>query len=194
MSNADFDTRHTSPRPGPPAAKPPANSPKLRSERARTAQPRAIAHLAAPKTATPAARRQPQKPRIYREFTVSSARPPGPLRRAAPAVTTASTPGRPLQASSSRRPLTLPCIHPARGSCSHHRQPRVARDGDSHPTITSGEAGGADSCALSALCGFLVGDDGWMLVSTEKRALAMTPAPRAGTLRCTPGALLSRVP
>ena len=40
MSNADFDTRHTSPRTLQPAAKPAANGPKHRPQRARTAQPR----------------------------------------------------------------------------------------------------------------------------------------------------------
>ena len=84
MSNADFDTRHTSPRPAHQPPEPPANGPKHRSERARTAQPRAIAHLAAPQDRHPSGQVTAPKPRIYREFTVSSARPPGPLRRAAP--------------------------------------------------------------------------------------------------------------
>jgi hypothetical protein len=83
MSNADFDTRHTSPRPAPPAAKPRQTGENTGQSTPKRLNPGQSLTSRAQRP-PPRGQATPPKPRIYGEFTVSSARPPGPSRRAAP--------------------------------------------------------------------------------------------------------------
>ena len=84
MSNADFDTRNTSPGTRPTTAKPAENGRKHRPSAARSAHTpgnRPAGHAQHHHPPPPATA---QNPRIYGRFTVSSARPTGPFKRAAP--------------------------------------------------------------------------------------------------------------
>ena len=83
MSNADFDTRHTSPRPGPTAAKAPPNRLKTPARGRPNGSTPGNRHQQTAQTATPPPGRQPKTPylqAIHRQFSP----PEGPFRRAAP--------------------------------------------------------------------------------------------------------------
>ena len=96
MSNADFDTRHTSPGTRPTTAKPAENGRKHRRSVARSAQPQEIAQRDTPNTTTRHHRRQPKTPVSTGDSLSVQPAPRVPSKELHPAV------GECLQAAESR--------------------------------------------------------------------------------------------